>query len=66
MMDRLSTDEIIADALQPECSFCGLKPPDVRLGAGPNVFICNKCVSTFGKIFEKEEKTRPSEEERSA
>jgi hypothetical protein len=28
----------------PECSFCGLTPPEVKLAAGPNVFICNRCV----------------------
>ena len=28
-----------------ECSFCGSRPPDVRLAAGPNVFICDGCVA---------------------
>jgi len=37
------------------CSFCGKAPPDVRLGAGPSVFICNECVSLFSEIFEREE-----------
>ena len=30
-----------------ECSFCGSHPPDVRLAAGPNVFICDGCVATL-------------------
>jgi hypothetical protein len=25
----------------PACSFCGRKPPEVRLGAGPSAFIRN-------------------------
>jgi hypothetical protein len=33
------------------CSFCGSKPPEVRIGAGPDAFICNECVDTFSKIF---------------
>src|SRR5436309_15132474 len=28
----------------PQCSFCGRKPPEVRLGAGPDAFICDGCV----------------------
>ena len=35
----------------PTCSFCGRKPPEVRLGAGPNAFICNECVATFAEVF---------------
>jgi hypothetical protein len=35
------------------CSFCGQSPPKVRLGAGPNAFICNECVDTFYEIFKK-------------
>ena len=30
---------------EDECSFCGSSPPDVRLAAGPNVFICDGCVA---------------------
>jgi hypothetical protein len=29
------------------CSFCGKRPPDVRLGAGMTAFICNECVEIF-------------------
>ena len=43
-----------APLIQNKCSFCGRKPPDVRLGAGPGVFICNECVETFTKILSKE------------
>jgi hypothetical protein len=38
------------------CSFCGLKPPAVRLGAGPTVFICDRCVSVFHDHFNDHEK----------
>ncbi|MFZ5784343.1 MAG: ClpX C4-type zinc finger protein [Pseudomonadota bacterium] len=31
----------------PSCSFCGQGGADVRLGAGPNVFICADCVGVF-------------------
>jgi len=36
---------------QPSCSFCGKSPPEIRLGAGPGVFICNECVDIFADIF---------------
>lgn len=29
------------------CSFCGQSGSDVRLGAGPDVFICADCVGIF-------------------
>jgi ClpX C4-type zinc finger len=32
-------------AKKDECSFCGSLPPEVRLAAGPNVFICDGCVA---------------------
>lgn len=31
----------------PSCSFCGKGGSDVRLGAGPDVFICADCVGVF-------------------
>jgi hypothetical protein len=31
----------------PSCSFCGQSGPDVRLGAGPDAFICADCVGIF-------------------
>jgi hypothetical protein len=33
------------------CSFCGRGEPEVKLGAGPGVFICNSCVNAFSEIF---------------
>jgi hypothetical protein len=33
------------------CSFCGKSAPEVRLGAGPSVFICNECVEIFHNIL---------------
>jgi hypothetical protein len=40
----------------PVCSFCGRKPPEVRLGAGPEAFICDGCVSDFAAVFRDQEK----------
>lgn len=31
----------------PACSFCGSSGPDIRLGAGPDGFICIDCVEIF-------------------
>ena len=39
---------------EPACSFCGRKHPEVRLGAGPEAFICDDCVSLFTEVFRKE------------
>jgi hypothetical protein len=36
-----------------ECSFCGRGPPDVRLAAGPNVFICDGCVTMAKDVFSR-------------
>lgn len=33
------------------CSFCGKGEPEVKLGAGPSVYICDSCVSIFSEIF---------------
>jgi RNA polymerase-binding transcription factor DksA len=38
-------------AEKEECSFCGRRPPDVRLAAGPEVFICNVCVAILTESF---------------
>lgn len=35
----------------PACSFCAKAPPMVRLGAGPDVFICNECVDLFSTVL---------------
>jgi ribosomal protein L37AE/L43A len=35
----------------PACSFCGQTEPDVRLGAGPSVFICDHCVGLFATLW---------------
>jgi hypothetical protein len=39
-----------------ECSFCGLKPPAVKLAVGRSGFICNSCVNLLQNAFEEEEK----------
>ena len=33
------------------CSFCGKKQGDVRLIAGPGVFICHLCVALCNEIL---------------
>jgi ATP-dependent Clp protease ATP-binding subunit ClpX len=33
------------------CSFCGKKQGDVRLIAGPGVYICNLCVALCNEIL---------------
>lgn len=36
----------------PSCSFCGLRPPEVRLATGGGrAFICDSCVATLGDAF---------------
>ena len=40
----------------PVCSFCGRRPPEVRLGAGPEAFICDGCVNDFAAVFRDQEK----------
>jgi hypothetical protein len=37
------------------CSFCGRKPPEVRLGAGADVYICDQCVNDFARAFRDQE-----------
>jgi ATP-dependent Clp protease ATP-binding subunit ClpX len=43
------------------CSFCG-RPEDVveKLIAGPNVYICEKCVQLCGTILEKKPEEKPA------
>lgn len=38
---------------QTVCSFCGKADPDVRLVAGPGVFICNECVAAATKALQQ-------------
>jgi ATP-dependent protease Clp ATPase subunit len=33
------------------CSFCGKRQGDVRLIAGPGVYICNQCVALCNEIL---------------
>jgi hypothetical protein len=49
---HLATSELIFGQLSnsrpvQSCSFCGQSGSDVRLGAGPDVFICADCVGIF-------------------
>ena len=45
------------------CSFCGKAQKEVKkLIAGPNVYICNECISLCGEIVEDEEKEKLAEE----
>jgi hypothetical protein len=36
---------------EKRCSFCGKKQGEVRLIAGPGVFICNLCVALCNEIL---------------
>lgn len=36
------------------CSFCGRKPPEIKLFSGPNAFICISCVRDFNKLSSSE------------
>ena len=33
-----------------ECSFCGLKPPEVKLIGGGDAYICSSCLRELGRI----------------
>jgi ClpX C4-type zinc finger protein len=33
------------------CSFCRRSGTEVRLGAGPNTYICSECIETFHSTF---------------
>jgi hypothetical protein len=33
----------------PTCSFCGRSGKDVKMGAGPDAFICDQCVGVFAE-----------------
>jgi hypothetical protein len=55
-MASLLAMRAVIDNLSPrgrgdECSFCGRRPPAVRLAAGPDAFICDDCVSTLSATF---------------
>jgi len=61
-MASLLAIRAVIDNLSPrpsgdQCSFCGRRPPAVRLAAGPDAFICDDCVSTLNATF-KESDTR--------
>jgi hypothetical protein len=47
--EKLSDHSSPGQIGEPSCSFCGKKPPSVRLGAGPSAFICNECVELFSQ-----------------
>ena len=34
-----------------QCSFCGRRPPEVRLAAGSDAFICDGCVTMLSQTF---------------
>ena len=48
---------VVPSETEPACSFCGRKRREVRLGAGPEAFICDGCVGIFTDIFRKEKGT---------
>jgi RNA polymerase-binding transcription factor DksA len=51
LLSNISGEKSRNRTIKHQCSFCGKEPPDVKLGAGPDAFICNECVSTFSDIF---------------
>jgi ATP-dependent protease Clp ATPase subunit len=42
------------------CSFCGKKQSQVRLIAGPGVFICSECVALCNEILAHDSPPEPS------
>jgi hypothetical protein len=42
--------------LEPKCSFCGRG--GVKLGAGPNAYICAECIGILAKQFEDDAQER--------
>jgi hypothetical protein len=49
---KFRTPSALPDSPEPSCSFCQRTAPEVRLAAGPDVFICDECVSTLGDVFD--------------
>ena len=46
-----------------ECSFCGKNQDDVKkIIAGPQVYICNECVSLCAEILDEQKEKDPKEE----
>lgn len=58
-LQKVSDDD--ARERSPACSFCGKAEPEVRLGAGPDVFICNECVAIFHPLLCANREDSPSE-----
>ncbi|OQY36511.1 MAG: ATP-dependent protease ATP-binding subunit ClpX [Spirochaetaceae bacterium 4572_7] len=46
---------------EKSCSFCGKSSDEVRLIAGPGVYICNECIEVCGRIVDEEESTEALE-----
>ena len=46
------------------CSFCGRREGDVRLIAGPGVYICSDCVQTCCELLQDDLLTTPAEPEK--
>jgi ClpX C4-type zinc finger len=43
--------QVQSDGSRYACSFCCRSEPEVRLAAGPEVFICDSCVATLTEVF---------------
>ena len=46
---------------EKSCSFCGKSSGEVKLVAGPGVYICNECITVCNRIVEEEESTEALE-----
>jgi len=51
LLQPLADKYVEERAEQTSCSFCGRGKPEVKLGAGPSVYICDSCVSSCSEIF---------------
>jgi len=46
----------VARQVERQCSFCGKREDQVRLVAGPGVFICDQCVALCSEILQEDPK----------
>ncbi len=44
--------DVVREASDQECSFCGAEPPDEVLVVGPEANICARCVELCREILE--------------
>jgi len=59
LQKQLRGEDTPVGAKAMACSFCSKTEPEVRLVAGPNVFICNECVVLVTEILAHEKSKTP-------